>query len=481
MNQRRGWGRNGQWVKPNLRKYYGSGNEDRSLDLTFSFGRKIELKEVNKFLLDYAFDHNLMEMREFVDQIHVDRRSIMKEQVLVTCLVEGQNEQMVTRLESAMQEGIISHCHTYGNDEVTVIVDMLHPSVNIQEDFVDNVLVKEYGSVKMWFPRRDSWTKFKTGEYVFIMKGEELKERPIPRKIMFNDKVLYVHYNSQPMICHQCGRAGHKAQDCEYPAIGGDDTLAEIQARRVAQEEMEEQKRRMAEIEKEASAYRNQVNGTGNGVVVHKHKEDRFNGAEDGVVVHGDEEKDGQRNDAVHSGDESARMSGAPVDEVPPIVELPEVGEGEMENNDQITDGDGSSVDPANEMALGAEAVSLMQGNGKEVITGDGKKMRLLDQDGQDQDTNDDEDSWTHVQRRGRKNARAKMRPKRTGSLDLNTRRRAQSQPRVGIIKHAVIVGDEGSRPLLVSSAKVAVKSSASPDRVSWSADDPLDPINSLD
>ena len=141
---------------------------------------------------------------------------------------------------------------------------MLHPSIDIENDFIEKVL-KDYGQVKMWFPRRDTWTKIKTGEYIFIMKEEELKVRPIPRQILFNDRVVNIHYNSQPMICFQCGRVGHKARECEFPYLDG--SKADLSAKRTAEMELQEQEERLKAIEMETIAHQQSLTGDGPGKV----------------------------------------------------------------------------------------------------------------------------------------------------------------------------------------------------------------------
>ena len=90
-------------------------------------------------------------------------------QVVITVKKEKDNDKIVQYLQPAVDKGLIGHCHTYSNTEVPVIVDGLHPSINIQEEFIDNYLDKYYGPVKSWHPRRDSRTGIKTGEIVFIM------------------------------------------------------------------------------------------------------------------------------------------------------------------------------------------------------------------------------------------------------------------------------------------------------------------------
>ena len=331
----------------------------------------------------------------------------MKEQVLITCLEEQQNEELVARLEGAVQDGIISHCHTFANDEVTVIVDMLHPSVNIQEDFVDKVLVKEYGSVKMWFPRRDAWTKFKTGEYVFIMKGEELGRRPIPRKILFNDRVLYVHYNSQPMICHRCGREGHKAQACaEYPGLGQNSQDGN-EAERLAQFERQQRMDALKKAEEEAAAFRQQQLMDAE---VQKEQDGDLEQTQNGLLDVDPLEELEAKETSTASQDEEIRSRGSKDgDEVKDHHVVP----GDSDKSEGETDGEnGSSVDPVNDIGLGVDAETLGMDT-RELE--DDKRKGLLARRGDDQENADDED-WTMV-KRGRKRHKMQVHPYRTASL----------------------------------------------------------------
>ena len=427
QQRRRGWGRNGEWVKPELRKYHGSKEDDFSLDLTFSFGQRVDLRTVNRFLLDNAFNRDITELQGFIDQIHVDRRSVVKEQVKITCLEKGQNDELVKRLESAVQEGIISHCHTMANDEVAVVVDMLHPSIDVQKDFVDVVLA-EFGVVKMWFPRRDAWTKIKTGEYVFIMKGCELERKPIPRQIMFNDKVVNVHYSTQPMICYQCGRVGHKAQECDFPFLGSDD--GQSLAREKAEKELSEQNKMLDEINKEAASYKE----TTTGAVA----------ATSGIV----EETD----PSPVVGDEQLKGSGDAVEKsvvVVPVNEIPQIPAVDIDG--------GSSVDPS-DMELGAEAASLRQNALKKP---EDLRKTMLARRAADQDSDGDgsckNEDWTLV--RGRKSRKVlKAQRGRASSLDTL---KARSQPVTS------------SRAVLIKNAQIVSKD--------VSAIDPLDPMNTLD
>ena len=76
------------------------------------------------------------------------------------------------------------------------------------------ILEAHHGQVKNWKPRVDPVTKIKTGEYIFVMDAEELRQRPIPRIMKLNNRTIRVHYRTQPVMCFSCGEEGHKSRDC---------------------------------------------------------------------------------------------------------------------------------------------------------------------------------------------------------------------------------------------------------------------------
>ena len=195
------------------------GDENNELDMTFSFGRDIDGPGVDAFLLANAF-RDFDEMRKVVDTMHVNPKSHKIRQVVITCCKKGQNDVLVKMLQPCVKAGAIGHCHSYSATEIPVIVDWLHSSVNIQQDFIENFLEKFHGKVLSWKARRHSGSGIKTGEYTFVMNGEDLRTRPIPRKVKFNNRFIYIRYLDQPLICFKCGKAGHKGHECpSYPEL----------------------------------------------------------------------------------------------------------------------------------------------------------------------------------------------------------------------------------------------------------------------
>ena len=190
-------------------------------DLTFSFGRKVTRNDVTDFLLSENIFKNVDEMARVIETIWVNRRHMFTRQVVITVFKQGDNDKMVEHLQHAVRRGVISHCHTYSNSEVPVIVDWLHPSIDVGEDFVKGYLERYFGPVKSWHARRDSRTGIMTGEYVFIMDNEDLAVAPIPTRIRFNNKPVYIWYRTQPRICFSCNKTGHKSSECPNPQFPG--------------------------------------------------------------------------------------------------------------------------------------------------------------------------------------------------------------------------------------------------------------------
>lgn len=214
------------------------GGESKEFDLTFSFGKRVTRRYVNKFLADNLFNGDYRKMSDYIDTMIVDEWKFFSRQVMITCHQEGQNDDLVERLMPLVQRREICNCHAYSSKELPVIVDWLHGSVDIQNDFVKNYLEKEIGPVKSWRPKVDPQTLIKTGEYIFLMDGAVLEKNPIPPRIKFNQRVVKIYYRGQPVRCRACGESGHKAFSCKkYPPISRTDPEVQRQIEEEARKE----------------------------------------------------------------------------------------------------------------------------------------------------------------------------------------------------------------------------------------------------
>ena len=79
----------------------------------------------------------------------------------------------------------IRKCHSYTDKELPVKFNFVHPSIDIQKDIVDGFLGK-YCQGKEWFPLKDKTYGIQNGQYVFIMREEDLQKNPLFESVFLN-------------------------------------------------------------------------------------------------------------------------------------------------------------------------------------------------------------------------------------------------------------------------------------------------------
>ena len=142
----------------------------RENDLTFSLGKETDHDEI----MDLLIDSGCVEAGNILDKISCLRitRNLENGQVFITCSEPAVTDGWVYQLNSLTNTSI-RKCHSYTDKELPVKFNFIHPSIDIQKEIVDGFL-KKYGQVKEWFPLKDKKYGIPNGQYVFIMREEDL-------------------------------------------------------------------------------------------------------------------------------------------------------------------------------------------------------------------------------------------------------------------------------------------------------------------
>lgn len=183
----------------------------KEYDVTFSLGRPTDETEVMLILLNAG----CVKAESYMDSIRMlkIRGNVQNGQVLITCKEKGQSDEFADKI-NALKHPDIRKCHSYTSKQMPVRINFIHPTMNVQEDFIKNFLEKEHGEVLDHFPNVTAKYGIPDGSYTFIMKEDQLEERPLPESIFLNQIQSFISYRTQIRTCHKCDKPGHMSDEC---------------------------------------------------------------------------------------------------------------------------------------------------------------------------------------------------------------------------------------------------------------------------
>ena len=79
---------------------------------------------------------------------------------------------------------------------------------DIVRSFLSNYTVKEY------WADVDYRYGIPNGGYTFIMYNRELQANPLDECVYFNNEPCWISYATRELVCHQCNKPGHMADQC---------------------------------------------------------------------------------------------------------------------------------------------------------------------------------------------------------------------------------------------------------------------------